>query len=73
MQAKEIKQPIVKHKKNSMEIKREMAKIGMTTTLLLASGSALFMNNKTAKAVHIGAGIALVGFCIWHASLYPKS
>ncbi|CAM3497021.1 MULTISPECIES: hypothetical protein [Helicobacter] len=61
-----------KFTKSYMEMKREMAKIGMTTTLLLTSGSALFVKNRVAKAVHIGAGVALVGFCIWHASLYPK-
>ncbi|WP_297680323.1 hypothetical protein [Helicobacter sp.] len=72
----QISKPLVKRNpkltKSHMERKREMAKIGMTTTLLLTSGSALFMKNRVAKAVHIGAGVALVGFCIWHASLYPK-
>ncbi|TLD87842.1 hypothetical protein [Helicobacter sp. MIT 05-5294] len=63
----------IKHEKNTLEAKREMVKIGMATSLFLTSTSALFMDNKTAKAVHIGAGIALVGFCLWHASLYPKS
>lgn len=59
--------------KFSLEQKREAAKIGMSASLLLTAGSALFLRNKTAKAVHTIAGVALVGFSLWHASLYPKS
>ncbi|QOQ97606.1 hypothetical protein [Helicobacter winghamensis] len=62
----------IKDNKISIETKREIAKIGMSTSLLLTAGSALFLKNKTAKAIHITAGVALVGFSIWHASLYPK-
>ncbi|MBX7491422.1 hypothetical protein [Helicobacter turcicus] len=58
--------------KVSIETKREIAKIGMSASLLLTAGSALFLKNKTAKTIHITAGVALVGFSIWHASLYPK-
>lgn len=63
---------LTKDKKNVLEAKREIAKIGMSASLLLTAGSALFLKNKTAKGIHITAGIALVGFSIWHASLYPK-
>lgn len=59
-------------KKISLETKREIAKIGMSASLFLTASSALFLKNKTAKTIHIGAGVALVGFSIWHASLYPK-
>lgn len=59
-------------KKVKLETKREVAKIGMATSLFLTAGSALFLKNKTMKRVHVGAGIALVGFSLWHASLYPK-
>lgn len=45
----------------------------MSASLLLTAGSALFLRNKTAKAVHTIAGVALVGFSLWHASLYPKT
>lgn len=62
----------IKDNKISIETKREIAKIGMSTSLLLTAGSALFLKNKTAKTIHITAGVALVGFSIWHASLYPK-
>ncbi|WDL74581.1 hypothetical protein IP360_07050 [Helicobacter winghamensis] len=62
----------IKDNKISIETKREIAKIGMSTSLLLTAGSALFLKNKTAKTIHITAGVVLVGFSIWHASLYPK-
>ncbi|WP_086228691.1 hypothetical protein [Campylobacter sp. P0109] len=64
---KELKKP-----KISLDTKREIAKIGMSSSLLLTASTALFMKNKTAKAVHIVSGVALVGFCLYHASLYPK-
>ncbi|WP_299549243.1 hypothetical protein [uncultured Helicobacter sp.] len=62
----------IKENKISIETKREIAKIGMSASLLLTAGSALFLKNKSAKTIHITAGVALVGFSIWHASLYPK-
>lgn len=45
--------------KFSLEQKREAAKIGMSASLLLTAGSALFLRNKTAKAVHTIAGLRL--------------
>ncbi|ARR03066.1 hypothetical protein [Campylobacter vicugnae] len=61
-----------KKSKISLETKREIAKVGMSSSLLLTASTALFMKNKTAKTVHILSGVALVGFCLYHASLYPK-
>ena len=52
-------------KKTKLETKREIAKIGM-------AGSTMFLKNKAARRLHIGAGIALIGFSLWHTSLYPK-
>ncbi|MCR8697004.1 MULTISPECIES: hypothetical protein [Campylobacter] len=66
-QINETKKP-----KITLETKREIAKIGMSGTLLLTATTALFMKNKTAKSIHIVSGVALVGFCLYHASLYPK-
>ena len=63
----------IKKPKITLETKREIAKIGMSTALLATAGTALFMKNKTAKTIHIISGVALVGFCLYHASLYPKS
>ncbi|MDD7567908.1 MAG: helicase [Helicobacter sp.] len=56
----------------STESKREFAKLGMSASLITCVGSAFFMKNKTAKNLHILSGIALVGFSIWHSSLYDK-
>ncbi|MCI6217595.1 MAG: hypothetical protein MR629_03510 [Helicobacter sp.] len=56
----------------STESKREFAKLGMSASLMTCVGSAFFMKNKTAKNLHILSGIALVGFSIWHSSLYDK-
>ena len=43
---KELKKP-----KISLETKREIAKIGMSSSLLLTASTALFMKNKTAKLI----------------------
>ena len=44
----------------------------MATSLFLTAGSTMFLKNKAARRLHIGAGIALIGFSLWHTSLYPK-
>lgn len=55
-----------------LEKRREYAKIGMGVSLALTAGTALFMKNSGAKTLHTISGVALVGFCLWHYSLYPK-
>lgn len=57
---------------DKLETKREIAKIGMSVSLVLTAGSALFFKNKVAKNIHVISGISLVGFSLWHSSLYPK-
>lgn len=47
-------------KKTKLETKREIAKIGMATSLFLTAGSTMFLKNKAARRLHIGAGIALI-------------
>lgn len=59
----------VKELLTSMESKREFAKLGMSASLLLCVGSAFFKSD-IAKNIHIASGVALVGFSIWHHSLY---
>ncbi len=56
---------------SSAESKREFAKLGMSASLLICVGSAFFKGN-FAKNLHIASGVALVGFSIWHHSLYEK-
>lgn len=51
---------------------RELAKLGMVTSMgtLLVSG---FMGRESSR-LHIGSGLALIGFSYWHYRLYqPKS
>ena len=55
----------------SVESKREFAKLGMSASLLVCVGSAFFKGN-FARNLHIASGVALVGFSIWHHSLYEK-
>ena len=53
-----------------LETKKEIAKIGMTVALGVTVGTALFWNVKKMKNLHTGAGVALVGFSLWHHFLY---
>lgn len=55
----------------SVESKKEFAKLGMSASLLVCVGSAFFKGN-VARNLHIASGVALVGFSIWHHSLYEK-
>jgi hypothetical protein len=51
---------------------RELAKIGMVASMgtLLITG---FMGREASR-LHIGSGLALIGFSYWHYRLYqPKS
>ena len=56
----------------SLEKKREYAKVGMGVSLALTAGTALFMKNGVSSKLHTLSGIALIGFSLWHYSLYPK-
>jgi len=56
-----------------LEVQKEAAKIGMTATLGATVVTSMFMKNKLAKKVHVGAGVAFCGFALWHHMLYqPK-
>lgn len=58
-------------KKLDLEIRKEIAKIGMTAALGVAVFSAPFLKrNKTLKNVHTAAGLALTGLALWHHTLY---
>ncbi|AXX87917.1 MULTISPECIES: hypothetical protein [Malaciobacter] len=52
------------------EVKKEVAKIGMTATLGATVVTSMFMKNKVAKKTHIVAGAAFCGFALWHHLLY---
>ncbi len=53
-----------------LELKKEIAKIGMTATMGITVATSLYMKNRAMKNLHIGAGVALVGFSLWHHLLY---
>lgn len=55
-----------------LEIQKEVAKIAMSATLGATVVTSMFMKNKLAKKVHIGAGVAFCGFALWHHMLYNK-
>ncbi len=56
------------------EIKKEVAKIGMTATLGATVVTSMFMKNSIAKKTHIISGAAFCGFALWHHMLYqPES
>ncbi|PIE74569.1 MAG: hypothetical protein CSA18_04270 [Deltaproteobacteria bacterium] len=60
-----------KKKKAELTTKRTVAKYGMAVSMgtLVASG---FIDSRNARKVHILAGVSLVGFSLWHYSLYPS-
>jgi len=57
-------------KEIDLEVKKEVAKIGMTATLGATVVTSMFMKNKLAKKTHIIAGAAFCGFALWHHMLY---
>ncbi len=57
-------------KKLDLEVKKEVAKIGMTATLGATVVTSMFMKNKLAKKTHVVAGAAFCGFALWHHMLY---
>lgn len=54
------------------ELQKEVAKVAMSATLGATVVTSMFMKNKTAKKVHIVAGVAFCGFALWHHMLYDK-
>lgn len=56
--------------KLDLDTKKELAKIGMTASMGITVATSFYMKNKFMKNLHIGAGVALVGFSFWHHMLY---
>lgn len=59
--------------KLDLEVKKEVAKIGMTATLGATVVTSMFMKNKLAKKTHVIAGVAFCGFALWHHTLYKPT
>jgi hypothetical protein len=53
-----------------LDTQKEIAKIGMTASMGITVATSFYMKNKFMKNLHIGAGVALVGFSFWHHMLY---
>ena len=68
---KELKLP--SFKTWDLETKKEVAKIGMTASMAIVIGTSFGMKSKIMKNLHVGAGVALVGFSLWHHMLYQPS
>lgn len=68
---KELKLP--SFKTWDLDTKKEVAKIGMTASMAIVVGTSFGMKSKVMKNLHIGAGVALVGFSLWHHMLYQPS
>lgn len=53
-----------------LDTKKEIAKIGMTASLGVVTGTSFYMKNRVMKNLHIASGVALIGFSFWHHMLY---
>lgn len=56
-----------------LETKKEVAKIGMSASMAVVVGTSFVMDSKAMRNLHIGAGVALVGFSLWHHLLYQPA
>lgn len=56
--------------KIDLDTQKEIAKIGMTASMGITVATSFNMKGKVMKNLHIGAGVALVGFSLWHHLLY---
>lgn len=68
---KELKRP--NFKPWDLDTKKEVAKIGMTASMAIVVGTSFGMKSKVMKQLHVGAGVALVGFSLWHHMLYQPA
>ena len=55
-----------------LDTKKEIAKIGMTASLGTVLLTSFYMKNDFIKNLHIGSGVALIGFSFWHHMLYQS-
>ncbi len=56
--------------KIDLEVQKEIAKVGMTVSMGLTVATAFKMKSKNMKNLHVTAGVALVGFSLWHHMMY---
>jgi hypothetical protein len=53
-----------------LEVQKEIAKVGMTVSMGITVATAFKMKSRKVKNLHVGAGVALIGFSLWHHLLY---
>lgn len=51
---------------------RKLAKAGMVASLAAVTLTGV-IRRKGLRKLHVATGVALIGFSIWHHSLYPSS
>ena len=61
-----------KSPRSSLAARRKAAKVGMAVSLGALVGTGL-MGGRGTRALHIWSGVSLVGFSVWHYSLYRPS
>ncbi|AGZ81692.1 hypothetical protein [Campylobacter fetus] len=60
----------ISNKLLDLEFQRKSAKLALSASLGILTITAFNMKNKKAAKLHTIAGVAMVGFSVWHASLY---
>ncbi len=61
-----------KSTRSDLAAKRKAAKVGMAVSLGVLVGTGL-MGGRRTSSLHIWSGVSLIGFSIWHYSLYKPS
>ena len=56
-----------------LDTKTEVAKLGMAAPMVVVVGTTFNLKNRTMKNLHTGAGVALLGFSLWHHMLYQPA
>ncbi|MCD8213993.1 MAG: helicase, partial [Campylobacter sp.] len=54
----------------NLQTQRNFAKVGMGVSLGLVTLTSFGMRNRFSKGIHIAAGVALIGFSLYHYGLY---
>ncbi len=67
-----LKSKLPKLPKITKAKQKKVAKIGLVSSMALTAISG-FVDNNYAKKIHVASGFALIGFSVWHASLYEKN
>jgi len=55
-----------------LDTKKEVAKIGMAASLGVVTATSFYLKSSLMKNLHLGSGVALIGFSFWHHMLYQS-